>query len=83
MKSLLFVAGLLALPLLAMLTVEDQEEATYSFDDVHTASNPYCGDSSCWCHLNSDYHEIVIAPGATEEEIAGVFAFLELEVPEQ
>jgi hypothetical protein len=24
---------------------------------VHTPQNPYCGDPTCWCHNDADYHE--------------------------
>jgi hypothetical protein len=26
---------------------------------VHTALNPYCGDLSCWCHTDVEYHDHV------------------------
>lgn len=28
-------------------------------EDIHTPENPYCGNLSCWCHTNLDYHHNV------------------------
>ena len=52
-----------------------------SFDDVHTPSNPYCGDVSCWCHNNACYHALVIAPLFSEEvDIEALYSFFGLGV---
>lgn len=24
--------------------------------EVHTPSNPYCGDLTCWCNFDASYH---------------------------
>lgn len=50
----------------------------YTFDEEHTLHNPYCSDVSHWCHNSPDYHEMVIALGASDEEIAEAYAFLGL-----
>lgn len=57
----------------------DEEASSSIFDSEHTPSNPYCGDASCWCHINVSYHEIVTGHEATPEEIEDTYAFLELQ----
>jgi hypothetical protein len=37
-----------------------------SYDGEHTSSNPYCGDLSCWCHTDVDYHSTVTGPFASD-----------------
>jgi len=47
-------------------------------DTEHTASCPYCGDLTCWCHTFVDYHEQVtcLASGSADpEEVAQAFSF--------
>ena len=28
----------------------------------HTAEYPYCKNVLCWCHISSEYHDIVTSP---------------------
>ncbi len=42
------------------------------------SENPYCGDPTCWCHTDSDYHDVVIHPAITDEEIQTAYAFFEI-----
>lgn len=51
---------------------ETQEE------DVHTATNPYCGDSSCWCHTDVAYHDTVEHPAYLDGEVEQAYNFFEL-----
>lgn len=53
------------------LMEEDEEEE-------HTASNPYCGRPSCWCHTNVSYHEQVQHPVPSDAEITQAYQFFEL-----
>jgi hypothetical protein len=55
------------------LMEDDQED-----EQVHTPSNPYCSNFSCWCHNNSQYHEQVIHPKATEVEVERAYTFFEV-----
>jgi len=58
---------------------EDQENP--SDGAVHTASEPYCGEVSCWCHSDADYHAAVTAPfGSDEIDTQGAYDFFGLEV---
>lgn len=47
-------------------------------DDVHTPENPYCGDPTCWCHTDADYHDEVIHPEITEEQVQTAYHFFEI-----
>lgn len=58
--------------------VTDSEEDDFSA--THTASNPYCDDYQCSCHINTAYHEAIHHREATADEIEDIYAFLELEV---
>jgi hypothetical protein len=47
-----------------MLWSEEPEEMA----PVHTAQNPYCGDLSCRCHTDVDYHDQVTSPLSGETD---------------
>jgi len=66
-----------------MISVEVElldEQTENGFDEVHTATHPYCGDIDCWCHNDADYHTIVIMPLASDDEVEAAYTFFELEV---
>jgi hypothetical protein len=44
-----------------VVTVVQDETA-----EVHTAANPYCGNLSCWCHTDVDYHFQVTGSPASD-----------------
>jgi hypothetical protein len=54
---------------------EENDGEGYGFDGVHTWDVPYCGDSTCWCHTDIPYHELVTHPGATDDELAQAYDF--------
>lgn len=60
---------------------ESQEEETTVSQDVHTPDQPYCENLDCWCHSDATYHEQVIHPVVTDEEIEMAYRFLGLTVP--
>ncbi len=45
---------------------------------VHTPENPYCGDLTCWCHSDADYHAEVLSAEPTREEVEIAYLFFEL-----
>lgn len=52
----------------------------FSFDQgEHTPSRPYCGDATCWCHTNTDFHDEVQHPERrtteSDVEVARSFFF--------
>ncbi len=62
---------------------EEQENEWWLEEDdgaeVHTAACPYCGDITCWCHTDVEYHEGVTEMGeASDEELAEAYAFFGL-----
>ena len=43
--------------------------------EVHTPGNPYCGNLSCWCHTDLDYHDQVTSASLGDEVDDSLFAF--------
>ena len=52
---------------------------TTSSDEVHTPTNPYCENLSCWCHTNVEYHDQVtsFSTSISDEEYAWALTFLQ------
>lgn len=40
-------------------TADTESDLFPAEEGVHTLSNPYCRDSSCWCHTNLNHHHSV------------------------
>jgi hypothetical protein len=56
--------------MLGFYSTSGDEEEQVTYDDEHTASNPYCSDLSCWCHSSVPYHAEVTEMGETTTEEA-------------
>ncbi len=42
------------------------------------SENPYCADPTCWCHTDTAYHDEVIHPEITNEEVQTAYHFFEI-----
>lgn len=51
------------------ITVDEEKQS-------EVVAHGYCDDPACWCHSDSDYHDLLIHPSVTEEEIEQMYSFL-------
>lgn len=59
-------------------TVSFPEDEDTTNEMVHTATNPYCDNPSCWCHESVSYHEEVtdvLATPPDEETVSAAWSF--------
>lgn len=56
----------------------DEETWGDGSDGKHTVEQPYCDDLTCWCHCDVAYHDLVVHPEYSEDDVEQAYAFYEM-----